>query len=106
MKRRGRQRMRWLYSITDSKDMNLSKFPETVEHGGAWGAAVHGGHKALDHDLVTEQKRVRELRTLTKIIQLINSRTKVQILSLSPSRSLSQNSCVLLLFCCNHYNNL
>ena len=77
---RGWQRMRWLYSITDSKDMNLSKFPETVEHGGAWGAAVLGGHKALDHDLVTEQKRVRELRTLTKIIQLINSRTKVQIL--------------------------
>ena len=64
---RGWQRMRWLYSITDSKDMNLSKFPETVEHGGAWGAAVLGGHKALDHDLVTEQKRVRELRTLTKI---------------------------------------
>ena len=27
-RRRGRQRMRWLYSITDSRDMNLSKFWE------------------------------------------------------------------------------
>ena len=86
--------------------MNLSKLLETVEHGGAWCTSVHGGHKALDHDLVTEQQQgVRELRTLIKIIQLINSRTKVQILSLSASRPLSQNSCVLLLFCCNHYNN-
>ena len=30
-RRRGRQRMRWLESITDTMDMNLSKFQETVE---------------------------------------------------------------------------
>ena len=34
--------MRWLDSITDSVDMNLSKFWEISENRGAWGAAVHG----------------------------------------------------------------
>ena len=37
-KRRGWQRMRWLESITDSMDVNLSKPPETVKD---WCAAVH-----------------------------------------------------------------
>ena len=29
-RRRGRQRMRWLDSVTDSMDMNLSRLPEIV----------------------------------------------------------------------------
>ena len=37
-----RQRMRWLDGITDSMDMNLSKFWETVEDRGAWRVTVHG----------------------------------------------------------------
>ena len=41
-RRRGWQRMRWLDSITDSKDMNLSELQEIVEYRGAWCAAVHG----------------------------------------------------------------
>ena len=45
-RRRGWQRMRWLSSITDSTDMNLSKLQETVEDRGAWRAAVHGVAKS------------------------------------------------------------
>ena len=41
-RRRRQQRMRWLGGITDSMDMNLSTFQETVKDGGAWCSAVHG----------------------------------------------------------------
>ena len=47
-RRRGRQRMRWLDAISDSMDMSLSKFGETVKDMEAWRAAIHGGHKKLD----------------------------------------------------------
>ena len=41
-RKRGQQRMRWLDSIADSVDMNLSKLQEIVKDRGAWRAAVHG----------------------------------------------------------------
>ena len=41
-RRRGRQRVRWLDSITDSMNMILSQLQEAVEDRGAWRAIVHG----------------------------------------------------------------
>ena len=40
------QKMRWLDSITDSMNMNLSKFQEIVKDRGAQHAGVHGVTKS------------------------------------------------------------
>ena len=45
-RRRGQQRMRWLNSIFDSTDMNLSKLRGIVKDRRAWHATVHGVTKS------------------------------------------------------------
>ena len=45
-RRRGRQRMRWLDSITDTINMSVSELQETVKDREAWRAAVRGVKEA------------------------------------------------------------
>ena len=55
-RRRGRQRMSWLDSITDSMDMNFSKLWEIVEDRGTRCVTIRGLQR-VRHDLATEQQR-------------------------------------------------
>ena len=45
-RKKGQQRKRWLNSINDSMDMNLSDLQEVLEDSRAWFAAVHGVAKS------------------------------------------------------------
>ena len=62
-RRRGQQRMRWLYDIIDSMDMILSKPCKIVEDRGSWRAAVHG--------ITKSQIRLRDWTVTTKHSKLI-----------------------------------
>ena len=45
-RRRGRQRIKWLNSITDSMDVRLSELWELVMDRDAWYAAIYGVAKS------------------------------------------------------------
>ena len=49
----GRQRLRWLHSVTDSMDVNSSKLWEIVKDREGWCAAVHRLQR-VGHDIATE----------------------------------------------------
>ena len=55
-RRRGQHRMRWLGSITDSMDMNLSRLRERVKVSGAWQAIA----QRIVPDLATEQQQQKD----------------------------------------------
>jgi len=59
---RGRQRMRWLDGVTDSMDMNLSKFQETVKSQEAFTslqACCSPWSRRVGHDLATEPTKLK-----------------------------------------------
>ena len=63
-KQRGWQRMRWLDSITNSMDINLSKLHEIVKNPEAWHVAAHGAAKSW-----------MQLSNWTTAVNIINTAT-------------------------------
>ena len=51
--------MRWLDSITDSIDMDLSKLMEIVKDREAWSATVQMGSQRVRHNLATKSRHTK-----------------------------------------------
>ena len=71
-RRRGRQGMRWLGSITNAMDMNLSKLREIVEDRGAWWAIFMGSQSWawLQDTTTTTASRSGKCSTLYLLLKI------------------------------------
>ena len=72
-RRRGRQRMRWLDSITDWMDVSLSELLELVIDREAWHAAIHGVAKSQTWNELnwTESCQVIWTVSIQKLLQIL-----------------------------------
>ena len=74
-KRRRRQRMRWLYSVTNSMDMSLSKVWVIVKDRETWHAAFYGVTKSQTQlsDWTTQQQQQHKILTIKNVSILFYS---------------------------------
>ena len=70
-RRSGQQRMKWLDSITESMDINLNKFWESVENRGAWHVTVH--EVAKSGTWLTSHNAIKEYSPITFLPHLPRS---------------------------------
>ena len=56
--------MRWMDSVIEATNMNVTQLREAVEDRRAWRALVHGSRR-VGHDLMTKQQQQYQVREIT-----------------------------------------